>query len=144
MTIAMKQGSVITEIGPGSLLHSLFSTIAVRLEGGKWGSRFPFVLNKLYQGKLAQGDAMTAIAEMTQIRKLLAEVAPSQVVWDIDHLEQAPPWGDSVGGHVKNMANYYVTTTGRNLVDEIIDNLESLRDFGGSLEIISFDDRLPL
>ena len=37
------------------------------------------------------------------------------------------------------MAGYFVTTTGRNLVDEIVDNLESLKEFGGTLDIISYD-----
>jgi hypothetical protein len=39
------------------------------------------------------------------------------------------------------MAQYYVTETGRNLVDEIIDNLESQVQFGGPLEVVPFDGR---
>jgi len=39
MTIGMRQGSVVTEIGPGGVMHSLMSTIAVHLEDGRWGSR---------------------------------------------------------------------------------------------------------
>jgi hypothetical protein len=38
VTIALKRPNVITEIGPGGILHSLCSTIACRLEGGNWGS----------------------------------------------------------------------------------------------------------
>ncbi len=52
MTIAFRQGSVLTIIGPGGVLHALFSTIAVRLEAGQWGSRFPLIMNALYGGSL--------------------------------------------------------------------------------------------
>lgn len=40
------------QIGNGDFLYSFFSTVAYHLEGGKWGSRFPIIMKKLYQGKL--------------------------------------------------------------------------------------------
>jgi 2,3-bisphosphoglycerate-dependent phosphoglycerate mutase len=141
LTIAFKQGSVLTIIGPGGLLHSLFSTIAVKLEAGEWGSRFPWIMNGLYGGSLDERGAKAAFAEMQTIRRELAELPPSEVVWDIEKPGQAPPWGTAVGAHVQNMATYYVTQTGRNLVDEIIDNLESQLEFGGPLEIVPFDGK---
>src|SRR5687768_17393124 len=139
MTIAFKQGRVLTVIGAGGLLHSLFSTIAVHLEGGDWGSRFPWIMNGLYSGRLEESGASEGYREMQQIRQELATLPPSAVVWDIEKPGIAPPWGGEVGGHVKNMAAYYVTDTGRNLVDEIIDNLESQLALGGPLEIVPFD-----
>lgn len=139
MTVGLKQGSVVTEIGPGEVLHSVFSTIAVRLENNQWGSRFPVVMNKLYQGSVNQSDANTAYDEMSLIRKELVQLPPSLVVWDAADPKKDPPWGRTVGPHVKSCAQYWVTTTGRNILDEIIDNLESLREFGGSLDVISYN-----
>ncbi len=139
MTIAFKQGSVLTIIGPGGLLQSLFSTIAVRLEDAKWGSRFPLIMHGLYGGSLPAEHANAALEEMEAIRRELALVPPSQAVWDIERPDQQPPWGSSVGDHVKHMAQYFVTITGRNLVDEVIDNLQSQIEFGGPLEIVPFD-----
>ena len=141
MTIALRQGSVLTVIGPGGLLHSFFSTIALRLENGDWGSRFPWVMNGLYGGSLDDVGAKAAYEEMQKIRRELAELSPSEVVWDIENPEQIPPWGTSVGPHVSHMANYYVTVTGRNLVDEIIENLESQIEFGGPLQVVPFDGK---
>lgn len=141
MAVALKQENVITEIGPGGVLHSLFSTIAVRLERGDWGGRFPTIMRRLYDGKLERREAGAGLTEMTQIRKELATLPPAMVVWDAENPTLDPPWGRDVGAHVQNVAQYFVTTTGRNLVDEIIDNLESLRDFGGTLEVISYNDR---
>ncbi|NHZ93953.1 hypothetical protein F2P45_33910 [Massilia sp. CCM 8733] len=139
MTVALKQGSVVTEIGPGGLFHSLLSTVAVHLEGGQWGSRFPHIMNELYQGSLSEANADEAYGEMQKIKTGLSSLGPGNVVWDIENIAKNPPWGKDVGPHVKSMANYYVTTTGRNLVDELLDNLESLKEFGGSLDIISYD-----
>lgn len=141
MTIAFRQGAVLTIIGPGGLLHALCSTIAVKLENGVWGSRFPLILNALYQGELAPQHARAAMQEAQAIKRELAALAPSEVVWDIEKPGAAPPWGDDVGAHVSNMAHYFVTSTGRNLVDEIIDNLESQIEFGGPLQIVPFDGK---
>ncbi|WP_312368437.1 Imm70 family immunity protein [Stenotrophomonas sp.] len=141
MTIAIRQGNVLTVIGPGGVLHSLFSTIAVLLENGKWGSRFPWIMNGLYGGSLADVGAKAAYDEMLEIRRELAQISPSEVVWDIENPELSPPWGNSFGSHVSHMADYYVTDTGRNLVDEIIDNLESQIEFGGPLQIVPFDGK---
>lgn len=137
MTIRMRQGSVWTEIGPGGLLHSLMSTIAFHLEDGNWGTRFPLLMGKFYQGSLPSADVDAAILEAQAIKIGLAKLRPDQVVWDIDDLALLPPWGMSIGIHIKSMADYFVTSAGRNLVDEIADNLESLREFGGTLDIIS-------
>lgn len=142
MTIALKQGSVFTEIGPGDLLHSLFSTVAVHLENGVWGARFPTILGELYQGSLPASDADAALVEMREMKRELSALPPDKVVWDIDNLSADPPWGRQVGAHVTSVAGYYVTTSQRNLVDEIIDNLESLQEFGGTLDIVSYR-RIP-
>ena len=139
MTVALKQENVVTEIGPGGILHSLFSTVAVRLEGGRWGSRFPIVMSKLYEGSLPQSDALAALSEMRDIKAELSLLAPANVVWDAEDLKKGPPWGRQVGPHVQSCAQYWVTTTGRNVLDELIDNLESLLEFGGTLDVISYD-----
>ena len=64
MTIAFRHGTVISEIGIDVVLHSLLSTVAVRLEGGEWGARFPLIMIKLYQGRLDAWDADSALQEL--------------------------------------------------------------------------------
>lgn len=139
MTIGLKQGSVVTEVGPGGILHSLCSTIATHLEGGRWGAQFPLIMGNLYQGLLHEKDVDAAQAELEKIKKGLEKLLPSQVVWDIENPEIKPAWLQEAGPHVSSMANFFVTTTGRDLLFEIADNLESLKEFGGALEIISYD-----
>ena len=137
MTVCLRQGSVTTQIGPGGVLHSLFSTVAVRLENGTWGSRFPVVMGNLYSGQLAVADADRALGEMQIIQRELRALSPSLVVWDAEDTSIVPPWGTPFGAHVRSCADYWVTINGRNLVAELVDNLESLKEFGGTLDVIS-------
>lgn len=136
MSIGLKQGSVFTEIGPGGILHSLFSTIAVHLENGKWGSKFPLLMTKLYQGSLPASDADGAVVELSAIRLGLSKVPPVQVVWDIEDRKKQPPWGNVAPAHVASAADYFVTANGRNLLGELADGLESLQEFGGTLDVL--------
>lgn len=139
MTVGLKQRSVVTEIGPGGLLHSLFSTIAVRLEKGQWGSRFPTIMNDLYGGSIQASQHDNALRELQQIQQELETIGPEKVVWDMDNPSIPPPWGTEIGSHVTSMAHYYVTITGRDLIAEIFDNLESLKEFGGTLDLVSYN-----
>lgn len=46
-----------------------FSTVAVNLEESSWGSRFPMIMNKLYQGSLEYENVNKALEEInTTIR----------------------------------------------------------------------------
>ena len=141
MSIFLKlesNGRIITEIGSGDLLHSLFSTIAARLEGDQWGSKFPLVMEQLYQGlAITRETAPHALVEWRSIRAGLAGLPPSAVVWDIEQPGKAPPWGNKVGPQVTSMANYYMTRHGLNLVTDILENLECVVESGGSLQLVS-------
>ena len=136
----VSHGTILTEIGPGGLVHSLFSTIASRLEAGKWGSRFPMVMGDLYQGRpLHPATAETALKEWREIESGLSALPPSSVIWDIEQPGSKPPWGDNYGPHVTSMANYYSTKNGLNFVKEIGDNLECVVDAGDSVQFVSAD-----
>ena len=46
------------QIGSGDFLFSFFSTVAYNLENQKWGSKFPVIMNELYQGELSSTHNM--------------------------------------------------------------------------------------
>jgi hypothetical protein len=141
MSIFLKLESscrIITEIGSGDLLHSLFSTIACRLEDGQWGARFSVVMGPFYQGAaITRETATEALGEWRDVQAGLAALPPSAVVWDIEQPGIAPPWGGKVESHVTSMANYYITQHGLNLVTDILENLECVVESGGSLQFVS-------
>lgn len=137
MAAAFKQGSVITEIGAQGVLHSWFSTVAARLEGGTWGSRYPCVMTRLYQGSLPSAQAQAALSELQEIRSELSALSTRDAVWDIDHPDQAPPPNHQQNPRATSMADYFLTANGLDLTAEFIGNVESLLEFGGTLDIIS-------
>lgn len=142
-SIAFKHGNTITDIGFDIVLHSLLSTVALHLEGGNWGQRFPLIMLKLYRGKLDAEDAVAAFNELQAIQAGLASLSPAQVVWDINDLARRPPWGQAINPTTTSMANYHATVDSTNLLDDMLACVAALKQQGGVLEIIPFDGIEP-
>ena len=64
MTVGIKVGSNTDKIGSPAFLHAFFSTISGNLEPNGWGSRFPAIMNKLYQGSISALEVTAAIEEL--------------------------------------------------------------------------------
>lgn len=137
MTIGLKLGSITDEIGGQDFFHAFFSTVSYRLENDVWGERFPCLLIKLYQGELDQDYANQALDELNTIKSELYELTPDKVVWDIENLSLLPPWGDAISSDIKNLSHYFITSSGRDLIDVLKENLEELRDRGGKIKVVS-------
>ena len=120
MAVGIKVDFFWYPIGNGSFVHSFFSTISYNLENQGWGSRFPYLLNKLYQGELSYKDVDNAREELIAIRKEFESYPPDKIVWDIDNLNQQPPWGKEISSEITSIANYFITCDGKDLFDEII------------------------
>lgn len=112
-------------VGTDEFLHSFFSTISYHLEPGGWGSRFPYLMNHLYQGKLKWQDVPYAIKEAEEVRTLLEKFKPSEVVWDIDDLKKQPPWGDNISSDITSLSNYFVTSNGKDMFEVLFKALEN-------------------
>jgi 2,3-bisphosphoglycerate-dependent phosphoglycerate mutase len=104
------------ELGDASLLKSLSSTIFLRLEDEYWGSVYPTVMERFYSGRLPYIDADTARRELNSIREGLRRLPPDQVVWDFENPSARPPWGDKISPHITSLANYFVTSDGKDLI----------------------------
>lgn len=104
------------QIGTGDFLHSFFSTIAYNLEGGKWGSKYPVIMNELYSGDLKSNRIELAIEELDLIVPELRKLKPNKVVWDIEDLTKQPPWGDNISSEITDLSNYYVTSDGADFI----------------------------
>ena len=142
-SIAFRHGDTITDIGFDIVLHSLLSTVALHLEGGNWGGRFPLIMCKLYQGKLDAQDAVAALRELQDMQAGLASLNPDQVVWDINDLARQPPWGKAINPGTTSMANYHATVESTSLLDDMLGCVAALKEQGGVLEIIPFDGIEP-
>lgn len=125
------------QIGSGDFLHSFFSTVCCNLEGKKWGSRFPHIMNKLYSGELAFEDIDSALSELTCIRTELENIAIDKVVWDIDDLTKKVPWGDNISDSLTNLGNYFVTSDGDDFITVFSNALEKAKKLNSSVKLES-------
>ena len=72
--VCFRVGNISYEIGTASFLYSFFSTVAYRLEKGRWGSRFPIIMNELYQGQLSFEKALVAKQTPESISNFVKEI----------------------------------------------------------------------
>ena len=114
--LLFRVGPIAYPVGSGPFLGSFFDTIAVRLEGGSRGSRYPTLASLYENGELASEIAGDARTHLAQAAAALAQFAPSDVVWDIDDPSLQPPWGDTIAPTIRTLADYHVTSDGRPLI----------------------------
>lgn len=117
MTIGITVGAITDEIGAADFVHAFFSTISAHGEPEGWGTRFPHLMNMLYQGHLGPMHASAALSELEQARVLLDRLPASAVVWDIDSPRDLPPWRHQIAADITSLGNYFVSSSGRDLFD---------------------------
>lgn len=130
MGVAISVGSRSYPIGTPSFLNAFFSTIGARLESERWGTRFPVLMQGLYSGRLASHDAEMAQEELATAQRELAEFGPHQVVWDFHNRAARPPWGDNVSPRITSLANYFVTSDGKDLFEVLHEALTESHQSG--------------
>jgi 2,3-bisphosphoglycerate-dependent phosphoglycerate mutase len=135
MTVGFRVGSVVDEIGTHEFLHAFFSTISYHLEPHGWGTRFPEMMNELYQGRRDENKADKVLADVAKIREELKDHAPAEVVWDIENPAAQPPWRKNISPRITDLSNYFVSSTGRDVFDVLEECLTALKRKGGSLTI---------
>lgn len=122
-------------IGTADFLNAFFSTVCGRLENGKWGSRFPHLMNELYQGVLPVKHLAAGTEELSQIKQELAQFAPDQVIWDIDDCSLTPPWGDNISEDITDLSNYFVTSEGEDFLSVFTAALDKAQQRNAPLKI---------
>ena len=137
MTVGIKLGNITDEIGGSDFFHAFFSTVSGNLERSGWGTRFPTIMHRLYQGKLHQEHATDALRELQATHAELSRLPVSKLIWDIEDRAKRPPWGDNIAQTITDLGNYFVTSTGRELFPLLREVLEELRDRGGVAEIVT-------
>lgn len=135
MTVGLRIGNTFNEVGTADFMHSFFSTISFHLEPSGWGTRFPEIMNELYQGELNPDHAKKALDDAINIKKELKAFKPVRVVWKIENIGEKPPWGDYIDGAVTDLSNYHITCTDRVLMDLLIECLEYQVESGKKLSI---------
>lgn len=137
MAVGFKVDFLFYQIGHGDFLHSFFSTISYRLEPDGWGTKYPYLLKHLYDGRLDWSDAPKAIKELEEVRSRLKQLTPQDVIWDIEDLSKRPPWGGTISSDITNLSNYFVTSDGRDLFGVLLKALQDSLSEKTDIEITS-------
>ena len=137
MAVGFSVGFYWFQIGTGDFLHSFFSTVAFNLENKKWGSRFPIIMNKLYQGTLEVEVVDKAIEELKVIQEELKAYGPGKVIWDIEDLSKQPPWGNEISKDITDLSNYFVTSDGEDFLSIFFRALVKAKENNTSIQIQS-------
>jgi hypothetical protein len=137
MAVGFKIDFLFYQVGHGDFLHAFFSTISYHLEPEGWGTKYPYLLKQLYNGRLAWSDVPNAIKELEEVRSRLEQFKPKDVVWDIEDLSKRPPWGDNISSDITNLSNYFVTSDGRDLFGVLLKALQDSLSEKTDIELAS-------
>lgn len=73
--------------------------------------------------------------EIQNVRGRLRYHGPSEVIWDIEDLALKPPWGDNISSAITSLADYYVTSDGKDLIEVLLSALQKAYTEKRNLEI---------
>ncbi len=135
VAVAFRVGNLQWEVGASGFLNAFFSTISYRLEPDGFGTRFPTLMRHLYRGSLTADLTHPALRELADARDELRAFPPEQVIWDLEDPAARPPWGSNISVEITDLANYFVTSDGRDLINVLHDALAASQQSGQPLRI---------
>lgn len=135
MSVSFWVGDRAHEVGSASVLHAFFSTISYHLEPAGWGTRYPELMQDLYNGALRAENAAKVYEDILAIREQLKSYTPDQVIWDIENLDAKPPWGNNISKQISDLSNYFWTSDGKDFFDVLLQSIVDLQTHGGLLQI---------
>lgn len=117
MAVGLRVRGQVWLLGSADFVRAFFSTVGENLEPGGWGSRFPAVMNPLYEGQLSADLVSQARDELSKVRAELASHPVDDLVWDVEDRSAKPPWGDNISEEITSLADYFVTMDGRDMFE---------------------------
>ncbi len=135
MNIGLKSGGIWTEIGDSGLLHAFFSSISYHLESNNWGSKYPYLLIRLYHNKLEPSEISNALVELAEVRRKLKTYKPDDVIWDAGDLSKNPSETFYSQPRASDLLECFKTTSGKNIFDVLSEVLEFCERRGISVKL---------
>lgn len=116
------------------LFFSFFSSIAIRLENGKWGSRFPLTMHEFYQGRVENAHLKLFQQEVRQIAQELSKLPVDYQVWNCEN-PSIPVPVDQKNVQALHLADCFVTTSGKGFFEVIEMAVQDGLDYKGDVSI---------
>lgn len=117
--VGFRVGHTWIEFGSDETLHSWFATIAERLEDGKWGSKFPLIMNNLYFLKdsgIAYEETKKFYQELLSIKHELIHLKPQDAIWGQHTKSKAIPKNAmNLNRDAVNLLDFYISNHNKSL-----------------------------
>lgn len=98
---------------------------------------YPVIMNKLYWREIPLEYAEIGIAELLSIQEELKNFLPHEIVWDFEDLSAIPPWEDNIASHIKNLSQYFITSSGSDLFEVMLTSFKFAIDKGQNVIVKS-------
>lgn len=140
MSVGLETAGIWTEIGDINLLYTFFLTISHHLESDNWGSKYPYLLKKLFFDKLNSEEASYALDEIIDIRQKFKEFRADKIICDKNIKNKVNQY--CLKPNAINLSESFYTVNGKNIFDVLNEILEFCKKRGVSVKIISEEDLL--
>lgn len=120
MNVGLESGGIWSELGNDSLLRNFFQTISLQLESNNWGSKYPYLLNKLYYDKLGASEIPDALDELKDIQQKFKQIRTNE--------------------SSLTLSEYFHAKNGRNLFDIFTEVLEFCNRRKIAVKILNEED----
>ncbi len=111
-------GNRAVDIGQADVLHSLYSTVMVRIQDVNEFApdAVRFLRSGVYKGK----NGLKVARQLNLIRDRLAQIPPEMAVYDMDNPAAKAPWEGHVSEVITSCGNMYTTADGKDLLFELV------------------------
>lgn len=111
----------------GEHFRSFFSTIWNRLEHRRWGSRFPVMMNKLFQGYADASDMDALAAELKVIQEEFRQLPVYELTWNYEKPDACPPDGMQFDAPVRTCEDFFLHYNGLDLFHALWGCIEAVK-----------------
>lgn len=122
MDIGTEKADRIVNVGSATNLYSLYSTAATLMGHNTRSIRLGLAF--LESGNCNAKDCEKTARQLSTIADALAEHAPADAVWDMEHPNIVAPWVGNLAPDVMNCADLYTTSEGNLLMTELVSLLQ--------------------
>lgn len=106
------------DVGSEGIWYSILSTAEVRLAPMK--KSINLALDFLHTGKCSAKNTYETARQFNLLRDALAQITPSNAVYDKENPSVAAPWNGNLSGIVTSCGNLYTTSDGKDLLYEVV------------------------
>lgn len=133
--VSMKVGNTTIGLGDINVVEAFYNTTSYRLEPEGWGTRFPVLMDELFEGRVSASSAIRALKELDVVERELSELPRKKVIWDVHDRRPMEDTFLRVNHDATNLRDYFVRSDGTPMVDAIRQALETARRTGQTVTI---------